>query len=810
MRVKMILDLIANTKGAKQAQKDVKGVKDAAKSLDGTRAGGRISRDFLNLTSSSKQAVRYLRETKTAANQLGTSTGPKKLSRDFLDLSRNAKTAGREIDQVGRKAARAQARTQRSQGRKEAAPGGRESGKDGGSTLFAGTKAMVGGYLGIQGVRMAGRATVGKSISFEKAMADVIKKVDLPEGQSQGDLERMITGSAIKFGRSREQIAGLAAELGAAGVAYTDLARAIAQATRASVAWDVTPSETGEKLAKIRTQHGMSLNELDDFVDKVNSLADTTASKESDIVEMFQRAAAGAKVADVDRDASLAFLTAMNAGGMQPEIAARGFGAMVSKLRTAKSNGGKKMAEGLKMLDLTPGQVEKGMKTDSLKTLIDLMARFEKSSDKAAVAVKMFGEGWWDEFSRMVQGAPEILKNLRLLNDPKNWRGSSDKTLNIELATTANHFERLKALASDVGDKLGRWALPAINEGIEKIIAGFDALDKRAADRAQARADRAMEDTTAGRVASDQPLTPEERERMATDAAYRKRIQQGAADKRTDKANLGLTNSSRLIDLEQERASLGTSIENRRRAGATEEQLAYSVNRLAAIVEEIRAIDPSRVPAALDPRRPADQDDRANPGRGEAVALLERVKRLEAKLAATEELAATSSNPADRAGFQADAVRAGTRLGSARRPGGQFGFGPGGAPTSAEPKGAGPGIQSFRPSMKNWASSVLGAQDIDLSGIGITLAESLAQGLKSGGSQAEMAAGGIRNGITGAFSGADLSAAGAQMMATLEQGITAGGDRVVAAAQRVAGRARGALAAGGRQSLSGALHDGVE
>ncbi len=61
-----------------------------------------------------------------------------------------------------------------------------------------------------------------------------------------------------------------------------------------------------------------------------------------------------------------------------------------------------------------------------------------------------------------------------------------------------------------------------------------------------------------------------------------------------------------------------------------------------------------------------------------------------------------------------------------------------------------------------------------------------------------------------AFSGADLSAAGAQMMATLEQGITAGGDRAVAAAQRVAGRVNGALAGGSRSGLSGALHDGVE
>ncbi|MDX3807213.1 hypothetical protein ACXIUS_03665 [Bosea thiooxidans] len=235
-----------------------------------------------------------------------------------------------------------------------------------------------------------------------------------------------------------------------------------------------------------------------------------------------------------------------------------------------------------------------------------------------------------------------------------------------------------------------------------------------------------------------------------------------------------------------------------------------------AAVDEavIRAIDPSRVPGAVDPRRPADQEDRANPGRGEAVALLERVKRLEARLAATEELAAASTNPADRKGFESDAMGIRSRLGSARRPGGQFGFGPAGAPTSAEAKGAGPGALSFRPSMKDWAKSLIGAGDVDLGAAGITIAESLAGGLRQGGATAEAAADGIRNGITGAFSGADLSAAGAAMMATLETGIRAGGARAVAAARNVAAQAQAAAASGmsggGSGRLNGALHDGVE
>lgn len=686
MRVKMILDLIARTGGgARKAKSDIQGVKDAAKGLDGAKGGQRLNRDFLNLSSSSRQAVRYLRETKTAANQLGTSSGPKKLGRDFLDLSRNAKAAGREIDQVGRKAAQAQARAARAhaaQPRKSAAAGS-EAGKDGGTTLFGGTKALVGGYLGIQGARMAGRATVGQSISFEKAMAEVQKKVDgMDDPAELRKMEQAVSKWAIAYGRAREEVAALVAEAGAGGVTLKDMPEFVRINLAAATAWDATADKTGNALAKIRAATQWSNSQLEEFADKVNALSDAGAAKEMDVVEMFQRAGAAAKTANVDFDASLAFLTAMNNVAMAPEVASRAFSAFAGNLRTATAKPAR-VDEGLKMIGLSAKKVEKGMKTDAVATMIDVLERLEKSADKAKAAIKIAGEQWWDEVARSGQALPEIRKNLEIVNEPNRWKGSAQKNLNIQLALTDTHLKRLSALASEVGDRLGRWALPGINEGIEKIIAGFDALDKRAADRAQERADRAAEDATAGRVAGDQPLTPEERERMAKDAAYRKRIQEGAAGKRVDRANLDLTNNARLIELEQERAALGSSIENRRRAGATDEQLAFSVNRLAAIVDQIRTIDPSRVSAAVDPRRPADQEDRANPGRGEAVALLERVKRLEARLAATEELAASSSNPADRKGFESDAMGIRSRLGSARRPGGQFGFGPAGVPTSS-------------------------------------------------------------------------------------------------------------------------------
>lgn len=814
MRVKMILDLVANTKGgARQAQRDLKGVKDAARNLDGAKGGQRISRDFLNLASGAKTATRNINDAKAATDGLGRSTGAKKL--------------GREIDEVGRKAARAKreiAQLQTAEG-KRAARKETETGS-GGTSIFAGTRGLVGGYLGIQGARMATRGTVGQSISFEKAMAEVRKKVDGMDDPAEfAKMGEAVSKWAIAYGRSREEVAALVAEAGAGGISLKDMPGFVRVNLAAATAWDVSADKAGSALAKIRAATQWGNKELEDFADKVNSLADAGSAKEMDVVDMFQRAGAAAKAAGVEFDTSLAFLTAMNNVAIAPEVASRGFAALTSTLRTG---GGKKFAEGLEMIGLTPAKVKAGMKKNATRTLIDFLERLENSSDKAEAAIKIVGKEWWDEVARAGQALAEIRKNLAIVSDPKKWTGSTQNSLNIQLATTDNHLKRLTAQAAEVGDRLGRWALPAINEGIEKIIAGMDALEKRAADKK-------AEASLAEKVANNLPLTPEEREKLANDRMLASRVtgKSNAISARKDyedtanrtsqsdpqivlseRAQLLRRQLQRQIDTLEAELKLAPDGLGDRRKRKRLENLRKELMQIPTGSFDLRANAPNG-------RRPADQDERAGADRGEAMALRERVQQLEARLATIDTLRKASGNRDDRLGFGADAAAIERRRNQADEQlrnriapnataAGKFGFGPGGAPTTAQAKGAGLGSQSFRPSLKNWASSVLGAQDIDLSGIGVTLAESLASGLKSGGGSAEAAAGGIRSGITGAFSGADLSAAGAQMMATLEQGITAGGDRAVAAAQRVAGRVKGALAGGGRSGLSGALHDGVE
>lgn len=366
--------------------------------------------------------------------------------------------------------------------------------------------ALIGaGAQAVGGAAMAGGAFAGyglkQAVSFEKAMADVKKKVDLAPGAEWRDVEGVINRTSREIGIAREQTAALTAQAGSAGIEYKDLGEFVRLAAKASSAWDMAPTAAADRLAQIKAQTQWTIPQLKEFADQVNAAGDNSAAKERDIVEMFQRSGAAAKAAGVPLQTSLAALTALKSTGMEESTASRFWNAFSSKLATAGmgGRGAKNAAEGFDALGLSVDRVAKGMKSDATRTVLDILDRLEKSPDKAKIGVQLFGQQWWDESTRAGQALPEIRKQLELLLSGK-WKGSLDKNLQTDLDTTANHLERMKAAVSEIGDDFMRWALPPINKQIDEFMAAYhrwkdgpdkDIMFSPTADEAKARIEEA-------------------------------------------------------------------------------------------------------------------------------------------------------------------------------------------------------------------------------------------------------------------------------------------------------------------------------
>lgn len=866
MRVKLFLDLVNRlSPGAKAAARDLKSIKQAAADIRKERAGDGLAQGLGRSGRAARSAERDLKAVKRASAEIRNERAGDALAAGLDRASASARRARSEIagvkraqQDLARTAASANVPARDSRGRfaVPAGPEGKAPGGPGAAAAAASRSALMplaGAYGAYRAAGAGVRGTVGQSISFEKAMAEVKKKVDgMEDPAALAKMEKDISKWAITYGRSREEVAGLVAEAGAGGVSKADMPEFARINLAASTAWDVSADKAGNALAKIRAATQWNNAELETFVDKVNALSDAGAAKEMDVVDMFQRAGSAAKAAGVSFDTSLAFLTAMNNVAIAPEVASRGFNAFSSTLRTATEQQAR-VDEGLKMIGLSAEQVEKSMKTDATGTMVDVLERLEKSTDKAKAAIKIFGKEWWDEIARAGQALPEIRKNLDIVGNEDKFKGSAQKSLNIELATTDNHLKRLSALASDVGDRLGRWALPAINEGIERVIAGLDAVDKRAEQKKEV-------ESLAQAQAKGEALTPEQREKLAGDhqmaLAVKRRSNQISAQSDYEETSARTAQAEPADVLDERRQLLRRQLQRQLDTLESEQRLSPAEfglgkqKKLQALrnqLADIPAQAQERRIAAPDPRRPADQAERGQADRGEAEAQRERVRQITNRVQALDDLAATASNPADKTGFAGDAAAQRTRLAVAMRDlvgtsgnpaaadamaarqvapnaaaAGAFGFNRlGGAPDSAAPKGPGPGLLSFGLSGAGgdsgaaWASAVKSATDIDLGPAGMTMMERLNAGLKSGAAGAESTAAGVKTGIEAALQGGDLSGAGASLMSTFAAGITAGGAQAVAAAQGVASQVKAALAAGGgggsgSRGLSGSLHDGVD
>jgi TP901 family phage tail tape measure protein len=343
-----------------------------------------------------------------------------------------------------------------------------------------GTAGMMLGMGGaaVSGLAVGGAAAygLGKAISFDQAMAEVRKKVELPAGESWDKVERLINSNARRFGIEREEMAALTAQAGQAGVAFKDLAGFMELTAKASAVWDMPAREASERLAKIQAQTQWTIPQLKEWADQVNELGDKSAAAERDIVEMFGRSAAAAKAAGVPFATTQAILTSLSGVGMQPEVSSRFLNSLTGTLATASAP--KKGLDPYKALGLSASAVASGMKTDATHTITKVLERLGKSKNPAAVAQALLGKEWWDEGLRGGQALPEIIKNLKLV-ESGTWRGSLDRNMVTTLSTTENHLKRFGALTSEVGDKLSRWALPSINEGLERTLKTFERMQDK-------------------------------------------------------------------------------------------------------------------------------------------------------------------------------------------------------------------------------------------------------------------------------------------------------------------------------------------
>ena len=250
--------------------------------------------------------------------------------------------------------------------------------------------------------------SIKQAIEFESAMtgvARVIDGLDTPEGLREVREEIMALSREIPI--SQVAFAELYEAAGQAGIARNEVKAFAEDVSRISVAWQMTAAETGESLAKLRANLGLTQPELVDLADAMNALADSGALNIRQMNDFMQRAASMGAIAGLTGEQTAAFGQAMIGSGAAAEVAATSFNNMIKALSAGPSMT-EKQASALTRLGYATrdaAKYEKEMTRTVEEESAKRLRAIDKESSRAVTAVNRryrdmltaMQDGWDDE-----------------------------------------------------------------------------------------------------------------------------------------------------------------------------------------------------------------------------------------------------------------------------------------------------------------------------------------------------------------------------------------------------------------------------
>lgn len=344
-----------------------------------------------------------------------------------------------------------------------------------GGGLVRGALAVGASYYGMS---KAIGGTVGAAIKFEEKFADVRKVVDGTPGQL-AEVRQEIIDLSKRLPVTAAGIADIYAAAGQSGVALNELGKFSEMAAKVSVAWDTSQAETGDALAKIKTQLGLGVADLGKYADAINFLSNNSASAAPDLVDYAKRVAAVGKIAGFGNTETLAFGSAMVSAGAESNVAATSFRNMAKAL-TIGDRATKKQRVAFGKLGLDSVKTAKAMQKNALKTTLDVFDKIAALPEwqRISIASALFG----DEargLMPVIANTKELRRQLGMVADEATYTGSAFNEFLIRSTTTKNALQLIANKIWAVGESIGEGWLPTIKQAGLGLSDVLDTLDKR-------------------------------------------------------------------------------------------------------------------------------------------------------------------------------------------------------------------------------------------------------------------------------------------------------------------------------------------
>ena len=309
---------------------------------------------------------------------------------------------------------------------------------------------------------------IGGAIDFESAMADVRKVVDFDGPEQFAEMGRAIEEMSTRIPIAATGLAEIVAAGGQAGVARGELLGFARDAAMVGVAFDMTAGEAGGAMTGLRNIFGLGQTAALDLAGAYNHLANNMDATAPAILRIVSTAGSMGNLVGLTGRQVGAFGATMVALKSPPEVAATAIKGMLGILSGAEDRP-KKFQEALEGLGLEAAALKEGLGRDAQGTILRLFDAIAASGDDVSVLIKLFGQEYGPELSKVVGNLDQYRAALKLASSDEASASSVLGEYTARADTTENSLQLMGAQFQRLGNTVGRLFLPPLRSATEII-----------------------------------------------------------------------------------------------------------------------------------------------------------------------------------------------------------------------------------------------------------------------------------------------------------------------------------------------------
>jgi TP901 family phage tail tape measure protein len=337
---------------------------------------------------------------------------------------------------------------------------------------------MPGELFGLAAASAPAIYAAKKAVDYESAFAGVTKVVTFKDDAEKAATRSRMMEMAGQLGVDQVGMTNIVAAAGEAGIGKradgttdaNELLRFAGDASKMSVAMDMTAEEAGTTLAKWRSAMGMDQDQAMRLADYSNAISNEMAAKPAEVARvMLRQGATTMKAGFTDRQAA-ALAASLIAGGEGEETTATAMKNITGRLNKSFA-ATKAQKETLAMLGFDPMVLAKDMQRDAGGTLFKVLGKIgtQDKDKQAAVISQLFGEEVVGAVSKLTANTDLLRKAMNLAGDEAAYAGSMEAEYQNKAKTREAMLERAGAKFDALIINLGDLFLPLMDEVVEPL-----------------------------------------------------------------------------------------------------------------------------------------------------------------------------------------------------------------------------------------------------------------------------------------------------------------------------------------------------